>query len=136
VDDDRWLTYDEVADVRGTSRDGAIRWVQRRKLRRQPGNDGRVRVLVPPDILAVAPPKRAPRTDTPDAPPAVAAFETALVVIREAHAGELSTLREMLDRARAETKEAQDAAEAVRRGDLDRRAQRRWRRLLAAWRGV
>jgi hypothetical protein len=91
VDDDRWLTYDELAGARGTSRDAAIRWVQRHNLRRQPGNDGRVRVSVPPSALGAAPRQAHPRTDTPDAPPA-AAFQAALDAIREAHAAEIERL--------------------------------------------
>jgi hypothetical protein len=94
VDDDRWLTYDDVARARGTSRDAAIRWVQRHRLRRQPGNDGRVRVFVPPNVLDSAPRQSRPRTDTPSAPPAeAAAFQAALDAIHEAHAGEVAALR-------------------------------------------
>jgi chromosome segregation ATPase len=55
VDDDagtgRWMTYDELAEVRGIKRIGAVRLVQRYKWRRQAGNDGRARVLVPHDAL-------------------------------------------------------------------------------------
>jgi hypothetical protein len=93
----RWMTYDEIAQARGASRDGAIRWVQRQKLRRQPGNDGRVRVLVPPGVLPTTPPQaranHPPRTDTPNAPPAAAAFEMALTAVREANAGEVAALQ-------------------------------------------
>jgi hypothetical protein len=43
----RWMTYDELAEMRGIKRIGAVRLVQRYKWRRQAGNDGRARVLVP-----------------------------------------------------------------------------------------
>lgn len=126
----QWLTYDQVADVRGTSRDAAIRWVQRRKLRRQPGNDGRVLVLVPPNVVADAgaprAPQRAPLSDAPDAgdrvppnaPPDVGeVWRAAIDALREqlvrADARE-DELRAALERARAE---AQHAKEAVRRAE-------------------
>jgi hypothetical protein len=48
----RWMTYDELAEMRGIKRIGAVRLVQRYKWRRQAGNDGRARVLVPHDALA------------------------------------------------------------------------------------
>jgi hypothetical protein len=47
----RWMTYDELAAMRGIKRIGAVRLVQRYKWRRQAGNDGRARVLVPHDAL-------------------------------------------------------------------------------------
>ena len=47
----RWMTYDELAAMRGIKRIGAVRLVQRYKWRRQAGNDGRARVLVPHDSL-------------------------------------------------------------------------------------
>jgi hypothetical protein len=48
---ERWLTYDELAALRGIKRIGAVRLVQRHKWRRQAGNDGLARVLVPHDAL-------------------------------------------------------------------------------------
>jgi hypothetical protein len=47
----RWLTYAELATLRGIKRVGAVRLVQRHKWRRQAGNDGLARVLVPHDAL-------------------------------------------------------------------------------------
>jgi hypothetical protein len=92
--DGRWLTYDEIAAVRGTQKVGAIRWVQRHRWRRQPGNDGLVRVLVPPDALTpTLPQRRSAPTVTPDS---AAAFETALAAIEAAHARELATLQEQV----------------------------------------
>ena len=142
-----WLTYDQIAKLRGTAKVGAIRWVQRHKLRRQPGNDGLVRILVPPDVLAQT---DAPRRSAPNSSQnGAAAFETALAAIREAHAGELTALRDQLQdqRSRAERAEARgdrlrQELDAVRE-ELDRKREvearrlepSRWERLRAAWRG-
>jgi hypothetical protein len=100
-----WVTYDRIAELRGCSRDGAVRWVSRHRYRKQPGNDGRVRVLVPPGAIPPVTPG-APSQDalpsggqtvTPGATPGIAAaFEAALTTIREAHAGETAALREAL----------------------------------------
>jgi hypothetical protein len=60
----RWLTYDELAVVRGIKRSGAVRLVQRLKWRRQAGNDGKARILVPHDELRVVSGTR-PHTDRP-----------------------------------------------------------------------
>jgi hypothetical protein len=45
--DGQWMTLAELARARGTSKASAARLVRRHKWRRQPGNDGHVRVLVP-----------------------------------------------------------------------------------------
>jgi hypothetical protein len=69
---ERWLTYDELAALRGIKRIGAVRLVQRHKWRRQAGNDGLARVLVPPDALE---PVR--RTDAGTSAPANGALTSA-----------------------------------------------------------
>jgi hypothetical protein len=156
-----WLTYDQIAKLRGTAKVGAIRWVQRHRLRRQPGNDGLVRILVTPDVLAqTSPPRRSTPTVTPNG---AAAFETALAAIREAHAGELTTLRDQLqdqrgrveraevtiatqtsligaaetraELAEAEARDVQNKLAEMRQADDARKALGRWARLRAAWRG-
>src|SRR4051812_17460171 len=48
-EDARRLTYAELAEIRGISRTSAERLVRRKRWTRQLGNDGVVRVLVPPD---------------------------------------------------------------------------------------
>jgi hypothetical protein len=50
-EDGRWLTYAELAELRGISKASATRMSFRHKWRRQAGNDGTVRVLVPPSAL-------------------------------------------------------------------------------------
>jgi hypothetical protein len=47
----QWLTYEELAKARGIQRLAAVRLTQRHKWRRQRGNDGHARVLVPDDML-------------------------------------------------------------------------------------
>jgi hypothetical protein len=127
------MTYAEIAEARGCSRAAAERWTQRQKLRRQPGNDGKTRVLVAPAVVEQALPRKAPRMDPADIAPALAAFEQALTDIREAHAGVTSTLREQLRKAEAEAERlsadlrqmAQQRIVAEQgRGDLVVRAER------------
>src|ERR1700744_52422 len=50
--DGRWLTYDELAKVRGISRASAERLVLRNRWRRQRDNQRTVRILVPLDRLS------------------------------------------------------------------------------------
>jgi hypothetical protein len=45
-----WLTYDQFAASRRITRRAAVRMTQRHHLRRQPGNDGLIRVWVPHDM--------------------------------------------------------------------------------------
>jgi hypothetical protein len=49
-----WVTYSELAKARGIERRAATRLAQRRRWRRQAGNDGLARVLVPHDWLRPA----------------------------------------------------------------------------------
>jgi hypothetical protein len=121
MEDDRWMTYDDVAHMRGTSRDAAIRWVQRRKLRRQPGNDGRIRVLVPPDTTA------SPNV-TPSAPMTQAVLEHWFATIEMLLRDRMADMSRQLEEARAE-------ASTLREADAARRAKGRLARLLAAWKG-
>jgi hypothetical protein len=46
-DAERWMTYDEVAAARGTTRRAAVMLVRRHKWRRQKDNEGHTRALVP-----------------------------------------------------------------------------------------
>jgi hypothetical protein len=60
-----WATYGEIAEAKGISKRSVARMAQRHRLRRQPGNDGKVRVLISRDMLA--PPHGASqRTDESD----------------------------------------------------------------------
>jgi hypothetical protein len=139
----RWLTYDELAEVRGIRRIGAVRLAQKRRWRRQPGNDGRVRVLVPPDALAQVRGTRQPRPkaegdregDRDGATSVAAAFERALTAVQEAHAVEVGALREQLGAAEKARAEAQGTAESLRQADAARKARGRLRRAWDGWKG-
>lgn len=155
----RWLTYDELAQMRGIQRIGAVRLAKRQGWRRQPGNDGKARVMVPTDALAPVRGTRPspdgangtnagdPTIDPTGGPDGgrhlAAAFELALTTIREAHAGEVTALRGQLaaaegraEQARAEAVAAQGRAGALAREQRSWWEQGRLRRVLAAWRGT
>jgi hypothetical protein len=129
--DGRWLTYDELAALRGIRRIGAVRLVQRYKWRRQAGNDGKARILVPRDALTA--PARAVVTgisawqhDTGNdarrlLPAALAALEGALMQARETAAeadGRAQAALVLADRLGAQLADAGTRAdEANKRAD-------------------
>ena len=109
------MTYDELAAMRGIKRIGAVRLVQRYKWRRQAGNDGRARVLVPHDALQ---PVRgtdagtnAPIHITPTSAGSAAGNDAgtmlagALAALEDA----VAALREQLDGANARAERAESA---------------------------
>jgi hypothetical protein len=136
-----WLTKAELARVRRITVASADRLIRRQGWRRQPGNDGRVRVLVPSDWQV--PERASDRTDPTDQEPtdpahptdgptdadAFAAFDRAIDAIRKAHDGELTAVHLQLfetkfavdrerDRAdRAEQTAAEATARLVRLGE-------------------
>jgi hypothetical protein len=107
----RWLTYDELAALRGIKRIGAVRLVQRHKWRRQAGNDGLARVLVPPDALepvrrtaaGTSAPANGASTNSDDSPHTIAGIDAPDIVVQ---------LVAQLDQAN------QRADEANRRADV------------------
>lgn len=108
----RWMTFNELAEIRGISKLSAVALVRRHRWRRQRNNQKRVIALVP---LTWADPEtdNQPHSQTDnEADPKVyrAAFETALAAIEAAHAGELATLR---DRADAAERRADRAEQAI-----------------------
>jgi hypothetical protein len=159
----QWLTYAEIAKARGIKRLAAVRLVQRHRWRRQRGNDGFARVLVPDDML------RRDRGDSDsdmaddiaddsdrDTPALLAAIEAAHRGEVEALKGEVAALKTLTDstsarlvdterrlaeaeeresRARAEAQVAHEATEALRREDAARKARGRLRRAWDGWRG-
>jgi hypothetical protein len=164
VSEGRWLTYAELAQLRGIDRASAFKLVLRHKWRRQKNNQGQVIALVPSDFSDQ---RDASRDNGYDASHA---FETALAAIRETHAGEVQALREQLemvkaqadlsrdavlraettiagerqqvealrerlDAANAEARDALQAADDLRRRESAWWQQGRWARLRAAWRG-
>lgn len=87
----RWLSYTEIARVRGIGRESAVKLAQRERWRRIRGNDGAARVLVPPEWLK---PAREPSGEQPpERSPALSHTVTLLE-------GALTTLREQLERER------------------------------------
>jgi hypothetical protein len=154
----RWLTYDELAQVRGIQRIGAVRLAKRQGWRRQPGNDGKARVMVPTTALSLVRgtrPSPSAIEPVPDGVPdgegnswanggangavtTITALQGAIDTLRQqlvrADARE-DALRAALDQASAEAKEAREATEALRQAEEARKARGRWARLRAAWRG-
>ena len=153
----RWVSFAELADTRGISKDSAIRLVRRRGWRRQRDNQGHVRALVPETWLngqEDRPPDN-PGDNPPDATfhvKALSVLEEALTTLR----GELGTVRDERDRAQAEARSAleradmharelavaqhdaqaaQEAAEALRQAEDARKARGRLRRAWDGWRG-
>jgi len=100
-DDGRWLTYPELAAVRGIDKPSAIRLATRKKWRRQRDNRRVVRVLVPPEWLA-------PRYQSMDLPMEQpggdmdlssdrTTFAAALAAVEAAHAGDVAALHGQID---------------------------------------
>jgi hypothetical protein len=158
-----WATYGEIAEAKSISKRAVARMTQRHRLRRQPGNDGKVRVLISRDMLA--PSHRASqRADESDEQSGTlqavgTAYDTALAAKDQESAARdavVAELRTRLDQARAELSEARmeisaltiaaEQAEAAARtaeervakmeaAEAARRGRGRWSRLRAAWRG-
>jgi hypothetical protein len=126
----RWLTYAELATIRGIGRASAVKLVQRERWRRSSGNDRSriVRVLVPDDWLTPAKEKPAVSAefpaisgeDTGKHPTllagALAALEDAVSALRE----QLAAAQRQLERSEAgrERAEADRADERLRADEL------------------
>jgi hypothetical protein len=151
----RWLSYAELAELRGITRKAAARLTLRHQWRRQPGNDGATRVWVPEtEIPHRQPPRQGPPealgdldTDGPltaanaRADAAIALADRLLTQLTEAQTvvtserSRADELRAALERACAEAARAVQALEERDRADAERKARGRWARLRAAWRG-
>jgi hypothetical protein len=92
----KWLTYKQLADLRGIKQRAAVRLSQRRGWRRQPGNDGATRVLVPADMLEVS--QRPSQGD--DADDDRATWSETMAAIETAHRGEVEALKGQVDALR------------------------------------
>jgi hypothetical protein len=118
-----WLSKSELARIRRISVASADRLIRREKWRKMPGNDGRIRALIPPDWLVAHDQADLPQDPTglgtehptdrpvdrkrrnprdvaadPEADPTdlarvSAAFEVATRALQEAHAAAVSTLQ-------------------------------------------
>ena len=152
-----WLTYGEIAAARGIKRSGAIRLAQRHRWRKQAGNDGLARVLVPPEMAKPGDRARdVPGTVTAtvsgdvvsDVAASAAAFGAALDALREQQQAERAGWTEermrltvVIDGFEKETAAQRDMIAALQAkvteleaGDV-RRIASRWARIRAAWRG-
>ncbi len=113
VGDGAWLTYDQIAASRRITRRAAVRMTQRHRLRRQPGNDGLIRVWVPHDMVGPSQrvtPRRDTRDDGDDDARDGGLTEAVLAAMQSAHERETTALRERAEVAEAE----RDAAIADR----------------------
>jgi hypothetical protein len=157
--DGRWLSYSELAAIRGIARPSAVKLAQRERWRRSSGNDRArtVKVLMPLDWLAPAkerpvssgdPPAQSGE-DTRHLAATIASlastFDAALAALREQLAQaeqdrgdecqRADALRERMDAMQTELAAAEAAAEALRRADAARKARGLLARLRRAWRG-
>ncbi len=62
---ERWMSYAELAELRGIDKQSAVKLTFRRRWRRQKDNHGTVHVLVPPDWLGPQRPSRDSSNDVP-----------------------------------------------------------------------
>jgi hypothetical protein len=126
----RWLTYDELACLRGINQQSAVKLVRRQQWRRQTGNRGTVRVFVPDEWLsrpwsqdepgqAGTEPGTSPGA-TQDSP---AAVEAVLAALREAHAGEIERLTEALGRSKGRADAERSRADVLLARTDDLRAE-------------
>ena len=149
-DDDEggeWLLYAELAERRGIDRDSANRLVIRHRWRRQKGNDGKMRVLVPANYLHSASPDN--QTDNQRDMPSrhIRTLEAAIAALEAAQKATLEALER--ERGRVDATEARAEAdrataterEAHLRGQVEaltvaaaQRAPLTWRDLLARFR--
>ena len=95
-DDGRWLTYPELAAVRGIDKPSAIRLATRKKWRRQRDNRRVVRVLVPPEWLSRRYQSMDLLMEQQDRDMDLSSdrtdFAAALAAVEAAHAGEVAAL--------------------------------------------
>jgi len=113
--DGRWLSYAELANLRGIDHHSARRLVSRQRWRRQKDNHGVVRIYVPPEHLGHRRRHREASADTSAGTPAVRSADISTVIKPLEDA--IAALREQLAEAnsRVEAAEARASrAEATR----------------------
>ena len=110
--DIRWLSYAQIAKIRGISRASAERIVRRAKWRRQVDNQGVTRAAVP---LAYAEPER---TNPPDSqveiPPGANSLQAAIDALREQQDHERTAWREERGRLVADLDRERARADTLR----------------------
>jgi hypothetical protein len=105
-DDVRWLSYTELAAVRGISRDLAARLVQSRAWQRRIDSDGTVRAAVPMTVLEPVGGQAARLT--PDVRAGTRGHDERMIKALEDH---LASLRDQLGRAQARLQALHDERE-------------------------
>jgi DNA repair exonuclease SbcCD ATPase subunit len=111
----RWITYSELARIRGIGRESAVKLVQRERWRKLAGNDRdrTVRVLVPLEWLKPARQElhgmlpEAIGEELPERIPEVSPQISALGIAVEALKGENSALRDQVERERGRADRAE-----------------------------
>jgi hypothetical protein len=142
----RWLSYREIASIRGISRASAARMARLHRWARRKNNAGVTVCAVP---LAYAEPEQERPAETqPENPTETMAVPAEVVAISALHSA-IDVLRNQLiretarsDRLQAELEHAKVEAagvrqqvEALRQAEAARAGKGRWARLRAAWRG-
>ena len=107
MSDGAWMTYSDLAKLRGINSASAFKLALRRKWRRQKNNMGQMTVFVPATWSDTS------QDNAHDASHQGETFETALTAIREAHAGEITALRERAVTAERRTDQAEAARQAA-----------------------
>jgi hypothetical protein len=151
--DGRWMTYAELGQARGISKESALKLALRRKWRKQDDNRGQVRVYVPIEWTLIRDKRAALGADErADMSRAISVLDAAVATLKQelAHGNarfeaertarmtaeaEATALRVQIDHARAEAGEAARAVAALRQADDARKAIGRLARLKQAWRG-
>ena len=127
--DGAWLTYDQIAASRRITRRAAVRMTQRHRLRRQPGNDGLIRVWVPHDMAEPSQrvtPRHDARDDGDDDARDGGLTEAAFAAMQSAHERETTVLRERAEAAERREGRCDSGPECRdRSGGSDRRAAQR-----------
>ena len=108
--DSRWMSYGELAQIRGIAKHSAIRLVLRRGWRRQKDNHGTMRALVPPEWAQPAQGKSADQDG--HLREAIGALEAAVAAMRER--------AEAAENAAQVERERADRAEIARNAELSR----------------
>lgn len=101
----RSLTYAEMAAALGMTVDSAKNLARRKRLGRQPGNDGLTRVSVPEELLLRHPPAEgaaSPPVDGATAPPAEGSINLAAMAMIERHVARLEAELALLKTERDE----------------------------------
>jgi hypothetical protein len=133
----KWLSYDEIGQIRGIGRPSAVKLAKREQWRRTRGNDGTARVFVPPEWLRQG--RKRPgdrsREQSTEQIPEIARITSAFEVAIAALNGRAQAAERRADKAEA----TRDAAEArVREVEADAAewwGRSRWERVRAAWKG-